>query len=50
MLSKVEVFKEVFYEEMKSDLGMHSVDDLVVCLSDCNGHVGRRTTCVKYVA
>ena len=30
-----------FYDKLKSELDMHSADDLVICLGDFNGHVGR---------
>ena len=33
--------KQSFHNELKSEWGMHSVDDLIVCLGDINGHVGR---------
>ena len=33
--------KKVFYDELKC-VDMHSADDLVMCLGDSNGHVGRR--------
>ena len=34
--------KNCFYE-LKSECNMHSADDLVICLGDINGHVGRHT-------
>ena len=30
-----------FYDELKGEWDMHSVGDLVACLGDFNGHVGR---------
>ena len=33
--------KQSFYDELKCVWGMHSVGDLVMCLGDFNGHVGR---------
>ena len=30
-----------FYDELKDEFDMNSVDDLVVCLGDFNGHMGR---------
>ena len=33
--------KQSFYDELKGEWNMHSVDDLVMCLGDFNGHVGR---------
>ena len=33
--------KLYFYDELKGELDMHSADDLVMCLGDFNGHVGR---------
>ena len=30
-----------FYDEAKCELDMHSAGDLVMCLGDINGHVGR---------
>ena len=33
--------KQSFYNELKGELDMHSVGDLVMCLGDFNGHDGR---------
>ena len=33
--------KQSFYDELKCEWDMHSADDLVMCLCDFNGHVGR---------
>ena len=33
--------KQSLYDELKCDLYVHSSDDLVMCLGDFNGHVGR---------
>ena len=33
--------KQSFYNELKCEWDMHSADDLVMCLGDINGHVGR---------
>ena len=33
--------KQSFYDELKCEWDMHSADDLVMCVSDLNGHVGR---------
>ena len=33
--------KQHFYDELKDEWEMHSVEDLVVCLGDFNGHMGR---------
>ena len=33
--------KQSFYDELKCELDMHSACDLVMCLGDFNGHVGR---------
>ena len=33
--------KQSFYDELKCEWDMHSADDLVMCLDDINGHVGR---------
>ena len=33
--------KTVFYNELKCELDMHSAGDLVMCLGDINGHIGR---------
>ena len=33
--------KQSFYDKLKCELDMHSTDDLVMCLHDLNGHVGR---------
>ena len=33
--------KQGFYDELRNWQIMHSVDELVVCLGDSNGHVGR---------
>ena len=43
MLSLVEDArrKSVFYDELKSEWDMHSVDNLVKCLGDFNGHISR---------
>ena len=35
--------KQSFYDELKCEWDMHSADDLVICLGDLNGHVGRHT-------
>ena len=32
----------LFYDELKCELDIHSADDLVMCLGDINGHIGRR--------
>ena len=32
-----------FYDELKCELDIHSADNLVMCLGDINGHVGRHT-------
>ena len=29
-----------FYDELKCEWDMHSAGDLVMCLRDCNGHIG----------
>ena len=33
--------KQSFYDELKCEWDMHSADDLVMCLFDFNGYVGR---------
>ena len=33
--------EQSFYDELKGEWNMHSADDLVMCLGDFNGHVGR---------
>ena len=33
--------KQSFYDELKCEWDMHSADDLVMCLGDFNGHIGR---------
>ena len=33
--------KQSFYDELKGEWDMHSAGDLVMCLCDFNGHVGR---------
>ena len=33
--------KQSFYDELKYDWDMHSAYDLVMCLGDFNGHIGR---------
>ena len=33
--------KTVFYDELKCECDVHSAGDLVMCLGDINGHVGR---------
>ena len=33
--------KQSFYDDLKCEWDMHSTDDLVMCLGDLNGHVGR---------
>ena len=33
--------KQSFYDELKYEWDMHSADNLVMCLGDINGHVGR---------
>ena len=33
--------KQSFYYELKCEWDMHFADDLVICLGDFNGHVGR---------
>ena len=35
------VHKLSFYDELKTKLDMHGVDDLRICSFDFNGHVGR---------
>ena len=40
MLCKVEE-KQSFYDELNSEWNIHSVGDLVMCLGDFNGHIGR---------
>ena len=33
--------KQSSYDELKCEWDMHSTDDLVMCLGDSNGHVGK---------
>ena len=33
--------KQSFYDELKGEWDMHSVDYLVICLGDLSGHMGR---------
>ena len=33
--------KQSFHDELKCEWNMHSADELVMCLGDFNGHVGR---------
>ena len=33
--------KQSFYDKLKGERDMHSADDLVICLGDSNGHVGK---------
>ena len=33
--------KTMFYDELKGEWDMHSAGDLVMCLGDFDGHVGR---------
>ena len=33
--------KQSFYDELKCEWDMHSADDIVICLGDIDGHVGR---------
>ena len=33
--------KQSFYDKLKCEWDMHSVGDLVMCLGDINGHIGR---------
>ena len=33
--------KQSFYDEQKCECDMHSAGDLVMCLDDINGHIGR---------
>ena len=33
--------KQSFYDELRGEWDIHSVGDLVMCLGDFNGHVGR---------
>ena len=33
--------KQSFYDDLKCEWDMYSADDLVMCLGDFNGHVGR---------
>ena len=35
------VDKQSFYDALKCEWDMHSAEDLVMCLGDFNGHVGR---------
>ena len=43
MLRKVEEvwLKKPFYDKLKCEWDMDSADDVVMCLGDFNGHVGR---------
>ena len=43
MLHKVEVWqkKQSFYDELKGEWDMHSAVNLVMCLGDFIGHIGR---------
>ena len=34
--------KQSFYDELKCERCLHSADDLVLCLGNINGHIGRR--------
>ena len=36
-----------FYGVLKGEWDMHSADVLVMCLGDCNGHVGRHIDGVR---
>ena len=40
MLHKVEE-EQSFYDELKCKWDMHSADNLIMCLGDVNGHIGR---------
>ena len=33
--------RQSFYDKLKCELAMHSSGDVVMCLGDFNGHVGR---------
>ena len=33
--------KQSSYDELKCEWDMHSADDLVMCLGDINGHIGK---------
>ena len=33
--------KQSFHDELKGEWDMHSAGDLVMCLGDFNGHIGR---------
>ena len=33
--------KQSFYDELNSEWNIHSAGDLVMCLGDLNGHIGR---------
>ena len=33
--------KQCFYDKLKCELDMHCAGNLVMCLHDCSGHVGR---------
>ena len=33
--------RKYVYDKLKGELNVYSADDLVVCLGDFNGHVGR---------
>ena len=33
--------KQSFYEELECEWDMHSAGDLVACIGDINGHIGR---------
>ena len=33
--------KQSFHDELKCEWDIHSADDIVMCLCDINGHVGR---------
>ena len=33
--------KQSFYDELKCEWDLHSADDLVMCMGNINGHVGR---------
>ena len=35
------VEKQSFYDKVKSEVDMHSADDIVMWLGDLNGHIGR---------
>ena len=40
-MHKVE--EKFFGDEMKGEWDMHTADDLVMCLGDLNGHMGRHS-------